>query len=309
MIEAAFGHRTYYMCAKDDSGRICGVLPLVRQTSRLFGDNLTSLPFLNYGGAVGDSEDIENVLMQSAGEFAQAAGISHVEFRDDRPRNGEWPVSTRKVSMRLELPDTPEALGKSIGSKLRSQTRRSAKEGVVLETGSVELLPDFYQVLSRTWRDLGTPLYSRLFFEEICRQFADDVVIVVARLNSAPIAAGFLIGFDESIEIPWAGAIRDYNRISVNMALYWQALTHAIEKGYRVFDFGRSTTDSGTYRFKRQWGAEPVQLHWHYWLPNGADLPDLNPSNPKYDMAIRVWQKLPLAVTSRLGPPVSKFLP
>ena len=93
------------------------------------------------------------------------------------------------------------------------------------------------------------------------------------------------------------------------MLLYWEALKHAIEQGGRRFDFGRSTTDSGTYRFKRQWGAQPTQLYWHYWLPRSAALPALNPDNPKYRLAIRLWQRLPLAVANRLGPRIVRYLP
>jgi hypothetical protein len=30
----------------------------------------------------------------------------------------------------------------------------------------------------------------------------------------------------------------------------------------KSFDFGRSTMNEGTYKFKKQWGCEPTQLHW-----------------------------------------------
>jgi hypothetical protein len=112
------------------------------------------------------------------------------------------------------------------------------------------------------------------------------------------------------LEIPWASSLREFNPISVNMLLYAQLLEQAIADGYTVFDFGRSTADSGTYRFKRQWGAEPVQLHWHYWLSDGrAEPPRLNPDNPKYRAAISAWQRLPLGVANRLGPMIVRNLP
>ena len=111
------------------------------------------------------------------------------------------------------------------------------------------------------------------------------------------------------MEIPWASTVRDFNKISINMLLYWEVLKFAIESGRKVFDFGRSTVDSGTYRFKKQWGAEPVQLNWHYWLADGGELPQLNPDNAKFRMAINAWKKLPLPLANLLGPHIVRHLP
>ena len=75
------------------------------------------------------------------------------------------------------------------------------------------------------------------------------------------------------------------------------------------FDFGRSSPDSGTYRFKEQWGAQPHQLYWYYWMKDGRAVPQLNPQNPKYALAIRLWQQLPVVVANVLGPYIVKHLP
>jgi CelD/BcsL family acetyltransferase involved in cellulose biosynthesis len=95
----------------------------------------------------------------------------------------------------------------------------------------------------------------------------------------------------------------------VNTLLYWEQLRFAVSAGYRVFDFGRSSLDSGTYDFKRQWGAEPVPLNWQYWLAPGQGMPGLTPSSPKFRLAVRAWQHLPLAIANRLGPRLVKDLP
>ena len=83
----------------------------------------------------------------------------------------------------------------------------------------------------------------------------------------------------------------------------------ACERGYKVYDFGRSTPDEGTYQFKEQWGAKPLQLYWHYWMRNDGQLPELNPKNPKYQLAIKMWQKLPVALTKVIGPSIVKNIP
>lgn len=307
VVHAAFGHETHYLYAHVD-GHLTGILPLVRLRTRLFGDYLVSLPHVNYGGAVADGVGTVDALMNAAARLAQSLGSRHVEFRDTRRRDG-WPARTDKVIMELPLPSSTDELWARFDSKLRAQIRRADKEGIELARGGVELLPEFYAVFARNMRDLGTPVYSSRFFAEILAAFPQTAFIVVCRHRGRAIAAGFLLRHRERLEIPWAASIREYNRIGVNMALYWAVLRAAIEHGCRVFDFGRSTVNSGTYRFKQQWGAAPRQLFWHYWLDEGVGMPALTPSNPKYRFAIAAWQRLPLFVANRLGPALVKHLP
>ena len=93
------------------------------------------------------------------------------------------------------------------------------------------------------------------------------------------------------------------------MYMYWEVLKGAIQAGCKEFDFGRSSKDSGTYRFKKQWGALPVQLYWNYWLGEGVEMPAVNPDNPKYKLVIACWKKSPLFLTNWLGPKIARSLP
>lgn len=143
----------------------------------------------------------------------------------------------------------------------------------------------------------------------ILENLPDSCFIVVVRHKGVPVSAAFLLGYRHCLEIPWASSLREANSIGVNMLLYWEVLKYAIESGYQQFDFGRSSVDGGTYRFKKQWGAKPRQLFWHYWLPDGGRMPQLTPNNPKYQLAIKAWQNLPLWAANWLGPKLIKNLP
>jgi FemAB-related protein (PEP-CTERM system-associated) len=173
----------------------------------------------------------------------------------------------------------------------------------------VELVQDFYAVFSRNMRDLGTPVYPRSFFSAILTSFADIAKVYVVELKRRPVAASIVLTYGDRAEVPWASSLRSANSVGVNMLLYWAMLRAAAQAGRRRFDFGRSTRDSSTYRFKWQWGARPEQLRWHYWLPADRALPRLNPDNPKYRTAIALWQRLPLRVANLLGPLIIKNLP
>jgi hypothetical protein len=93
------------------------------------------------------------------------------------------------------------------------------------------------------------------------------------------------------------------------MWMYWQILAWSCQHNFKFFDFGRCTKGEGTYRFKKQWGAIEQPLHWHYWLKDNKPLPELTPSNPKFELLIKLWQKLPVAIANTLGPHIIKHLP
>ena len=310
VIERSFGHRTFYLLSEADSGSVDGVLPLVQLKSCMFGNFLVSLPYFNYGGVCAASEHAAHKLLTEAKFLAGEIGVEHIEFRHTEHSFGDLPVKRDKVSMRLALAGGAEGLFKSFPAKLRSQIRRPEKEGMVCEIGRNDKLDDFYAVFAENMRDLGTPVYARAFFGNILEAFPrSSWICTVATGDGRPVAAAFLVGFRGMMEIPWASSLRRYNALSPNMLLYWNVLKFACESGYSVFDFGRSTPGEGTYRFKEQWGAKPEQLYWHYWLRNSGTLPELNPKNPKYQVAIRLWKRLPLPVTRMFGPAIVKYLP
>ena len=308
VVRKAFGHPTYYLAAKDASG-IRGILPLVRLKSALFGDFLVSMPYFNYGGVVANDEGTRQLLLDEAARLGASLGVSHMELRHDSNDLPSWPSRTDKVAMLLRLPASADAFDKSLPSKLRSQAKRPMREGAEFAHGGIELLDDFYAVFAENMRDLGTPVYAKKFFRTILATFPQQAWLGIVRLGGEPVAAAFLFEHRGVVEIPWASSLQRANKFGVNMFLYWNVLRRSADRGQATFDFGRSTLDSGTFRFKQQWGAEPKQLYWHYWLAKGGDLPRINPDNPKYQMAVAVWQRLPLAVTNLLGPHIVKNLP
>jgi FemAB-related protein (PEP-CTERM system-associated) len=211
--------------------------------------------------------------------------------------------------MILSLPESHDNLWKSFSSKLRAQIRRPLRENPKILFGGNEYLDDFYSVYSRNMRDIGAPVHSKQLVQNIMSRFPDRSWIISIQLNNKPVAAGFLVSHGNTLEIPLASTIRDVNHLSINMLLYWEVLKFAVDGGFRYFNFGRSSKDAGTFRFKQQWGAKPKQLYWHYWLKDNGDLPAFNHSNPKYALAIKVWQHLPLWLANRIGPLIVRNLP
>jgi FemAB-related protein (PEP-CTERM system-associated) len=308
VIEESFGHTCIYLMAVENE-TVHGVLPLVHVRSRIFGSFLVSVPFLNYGGILAENMETRQRLFDYARQLAVERHAAYVELRHEQPQLENVPTKQHKVTMLLELPSDPDTLWNHFKPKLRSQIRKPMKEGLTVRIGRDEELASFYEVFSVNMRDLGTPVYAKDFFAKILKHFPHSTWICSILNNGQPIAAGLVCGFRDTLEIPWASSLRRYNHFAANMLLYWAILEFAIKQGYRHFDFGRCSPGEGTYKFKLQWGAKVVPLNWQYWLANGNELPNLAPTNPKYQLAISMWQKLPLSVTRWLGPAIVRNIP
>ena len=309
VVEGAFGWRAFYLAARE-GGKIRGILPIIWQKSFLFGSFMTSMPFLNGGGVLADNPEAARALVEEALALASRSGVKYLELRhrEAQPELGSDDAIPQSEGSTSVVPDA-EAMFRSFDPKLRADIRKATKWNLQSEIGGPELLPEFYDIFAENMRDLGTPPYSRKFFEEIYRVFPDSTYITVVRHEGTAIASSFLIGHADTVEAGWSSSRRKYLPMKPNMALYWQNLRLAGERGYALFDFGRSTVGSGTHRFKMQWGGREEPLHWDYWVPEGGSPPGLNPNNPKYELMIRTWKKLPVGLTRLVGPPIVKRLP
>jgi serine/alanine adding enzyme len=308
VIQDAFDWPTYYFMAEEE-GRIVGILPLVWQKSRLFGSFLTSLPFLSGGGAAVTSQSAEERLVQEAIALARELKASHVEFRYRRKPPLDLPTRTNKVAVVHSVEPDAERMLAGLPHKVRSDVRKTLRSGMTEVFGGEELLADFYRIFAINMRDLGTPVYGRGFFRAMLRVFPADCFVCLVRHQGRPIAGSFLMGYRDTLEAGWSSSLYEYLALKPNMFLYWKIFCFAGERGYRTFDFGRSSVGSGTHRFKMQWGSEEIPLYWAFWTPDNRAIPDLNPQNARYRLAIAVWKHLPVGLATMLGPRVVRCLP
>ncbi len=302
-------HNSYLLEAVDGTV-MRGFLPLAHVKSWLFGGFLVSLPYLNYGGQLADDPAAATALVDRAVLLADELGVRYLELRNVAPLAHDKlnaQVST-KVHMRRALPDTPGKLWDTVGDKVRNQVRKGQKNDLQTAWGGEELLPEFYAVFSRNMRDLGTPVYGKSLFRSILAQFPERAELCVVRAGSKPAAGALLLHGWGVTEVPSAGCLREFNSISANMFMYWQLLERAVQRGQKTFDFGRSSLDSGTFRFKKQWGATPLPANWQYVLRVGQ-ANQARPDNPRYGKFIRIWQRLPVWLTRLMGPHIVRGIP
>ncbi len=305
IMQTVLGHESYFLAARDSDGALTGVLPLVHVRSRLFGQYLLSMPFLNYGGPLGDDES-RNLLCTRATELAQQLGVDLLELR---ARDVVPPVLTpanRKIAVMLPLAPTIEEMWeKQFKSKLRNKIKRPINHGMEVRFGAAELEP-FYEIFARNMRDLGTPVLPRAWFEAIRDEMEREVIFASVYWQGIPVAAGCGFLWNGEFELTWSSAIREHNSKHPNMLLCWGLMQECIKRGAHTFNFGRSTPDSNTHHFKEQWGGHDVPLPWGIW---GKRVAPPNPNSTKFRIARAVWSRLPLPLANRFGPLLSRQLP
>jgi len=297
----------FYLSAWRD-GQLVGILLLVGQRSLLFSSRLCSLPYFDASGILADNDLAAQALLAAARELRVAEKYHTLELRhlEAAPEG----VATRldKVTLWLKLPGDAAAMWAQLKTKMRTKVRKTQKNGFVLVHGGDDLLAEFYEVYSRNMRDLGSPPHGKRLFTRILVEFPRETRIFVVRGDGRPLAASFTLQDRWGFHVPWSGSDVRFRKLGANRFLYWEMLAYAADAGAGWFDFGRSTVDSGTYVFKREWGAEPVQLYWQYFLSAGKKMPEIRPDSGKYRLLVKYWQKLPLPLARTLGPWLIKQL-
>ena len=301
VIERSYGHRSFYLWARENR-EIKGILPLIRMRSLLRRRSLVSLPFLDDGGICTTDEQIRAQLYEAALRLFEEQKADVLDLRHRSGNNLDIPVHGSKVVLILELADNPEAMWKRFDAKLRNQIRKAIKSGLTAAWSGMEGLPDFYEVFAANMRDLGSPVHSRQFFAAILEEFAESAKLMLVRKGNQTIGGAVCLSFRDALIVPWASSHRAYFSLCPNNLLYWEMIRWGCEHGYRRFDFGRSSPQSGTYHFKKQWGTIEEPLHWQCLSRKPGQAATPHADDTKYQWLIQTWSRLPLALTKVVGP-------
>jgi FemAB-related protein (PEP-CTERM system-associated) len=306
VLESVFRHRTHYLLAERDAD-VVGVLPLAQVKSWLFGHSLVSLPFGVYGGVAATDPAAAPALHAAARALADELGVDHRELRNRIAREPDWPRQDLYVTFRKELLPDVEANLLAIPRKQRAMVRKGIQRGLRSEIDpSVDR---FFALFADNVHRHGTPALPRRYFEALQRVFGRDVeVLTVLGPDGAPVSSVLSFYFRDEVLPYYAGDAAAARELAANDFKYWELMRRACERGLRVFDYGRSKRDTGSFDFKKNWGFEPEPLHYEFVLRRGEAIPQNNPSNPKYKAMIAVWRRLPIGIANAIGPYIVRNL-
>lgn len=309
VIEQSFGIKTFFYYVEQD-GRIQGVLPLAEIKSRLFGHSLGAMPFCVYGGPVATSPEAQAMLDQAAHELAQKLGAGHLEYRGMQrfhPDDASWHTKELYVTFRKEITGDDEANLNAIPRKQRAMVRKGIKLGL---RGEVDDNVDrMFEAYAHSVHRLGTPVFPKKYFALLQKTFGDECEVRTILTEDNRLVAAVLSFYWRDEVVPYYGGGMELAReVAGNDFMYWNLMQAAAARGCRLFDFGRSKLGTGAYDFKKNWGFTAQHLPYEYKLYGSDALPDNNPLNPKYQLFIKMWKKLPLPLANFMGPYIVRNL-
>ncbi len=307
-IRRIFGYEPRYLLAEEE-GRIRAVLPLFLVSNPLTGRILLSTPFAVYGGVLADGADARDAVRRAVEEAGAQERVQYIELRNawDQQCLGFSKVQ-RYVTFTQELAGTEENLLETIPRKTRAAVRKSLKFN--FSSRPTRQVEPFAGLYLPNLKRLGTPAFPLRHFRILLEEFRDGADIREMLLDGGLAAAVFVFYFRDQV-LPYYGASDpNFHPQQPNNYMYWELMRWGLQNGYRLFDFGRSKTqESGSFDFKAHWGMNMRELPYEIHLVRRRELPNFSPNNPKFQLFIRMWQRLPLPVANAIGPFILKLVP
>jgi FemAB-related protein (PEP-CTERM system-associated) len=311
-VKSVFSFEYHYLvCEK--AGAFKAVLPLFLVPGGLLNrKQIVSVPFGVYGGLCGADEEARAELLRHADKIRANVGASLMELRHFRRPVGNLPAKSLYVTYIKELPSSSDKYLEMIPRKARAAARKGLTS-FGLRAGPLERAPAsmeaFFELFAANKRKLGSPTMPEIFFQQLLRHFGEKAFLFGVWHESRIVGAVISLIHGDTVIPYYAGVDPESEYMQVSNVMYVELMRYAVERGLKRFDFSRSRRDSGAARFKEHQGFEPAQLHYEYTLAPGARIPNVSPSNSKYDLFRTVWMQLPFGVTKWLGPKLVKNLP
>lgn len=301
-------HYQVYRFETEIESRVTGILALTHIHHPIFGNYLTTSPFGSYGGFAFSTTESRDLLLAEARQLANELDVEYVNIRwSDETATysppADWIQHPAYATYRLDLAPDAETLMPTFSSDHRNHIRKSLKKGFILKFGQLDLIDDAYEALARSMHELGSPYHAKTYLHQLAESMGDLLEFAVLYTPDGKLAgAGVFILHGKTITNLHANILRNYRSDYAGEFLYWNVIERYCQKGFQIFDIGRSLIGSGNETFKMKWKPRKEILAYWYALKPGAKIPALNQKNPKFAIAINMWKHLPAFIVRPIGP-------
>jgi hypothetical protein len=156
-----------------------------------------------------------------------------------------------------------DAVYRDWSHQCRNSERKARRSGVLVKLAQTEEeWREYYQAYEdslRRWGDQALSQYEWALFREMFDAHSDHIKLWLATTKEELVVAGVLVCYAKTHAFAWhAAALQDYFALRPFNRLYYEIMRHASETGYRWFDFGPSAGLEGVRRFKKSFGARPL---------------------------------------------------
>lgn len=285
--------------------RPLAALALVEINHPIFGHYLATAPFGSHGGVAYETTAARDLLLDEARHLAEDLQAAYTSIRFDEGAStppDNWSQNPAYFTYLMDLPSNSNELLKTFSSDHRNHIRKSLKKGFQIHFSRLDLLDDVYEALARSMHELGSPYHSKTYLRKMAEHLGSALEFAALYTAEGKIAGGgVFIQQGNTVFNLHANILRHARSSYAGEYLYWSVIERGIQKGLKNFDLGRSLVGSGNEIFKMKWSPRKQQLAYWHWLAPGHKLPSLNQKNPKFQLAITIWKRLPAFIIRPLG--------
>lgn len=294
-----------YLAVIDDG--IKALLPIGLIESKLIGNRIISVPFLEYGSFSGDINYIKPILDHIKNNYSKK--YQYLEIRlgldYDNELSKHLIKSEEYKRFVLEL-KTKEENWKLLDKQKRKAIRKAKKSNITVKELSKDNIEEIYILYLKNMKQFGSPPFYKEFFINFFElnlgkcfgAFKDNNLI------------SFLLGliYKDRIHCIIASSDKKNLELRPNELAHWHFIKYGIENGFKYFDLGRVREESGQFRFKQEFGCQLTPLHHYYDLYKLKKIPKTDPTSKKYRFAIELWKKMPIIMQRKFGPSIRESL-
>lgn len=300
ILKKTYNYQPFYYLLRENS-EIRGVLPLIHQKGFLKNNIVTPPSGLLLTDPVKHSREVYNFIVEIQNQTGSDDFILYNKYQ----LTNSLKVINDNVRIVKNLPLTVEGLERDIGKKRRWGVKKAIENGLhheVLNPGKKEL-NIFYKIYAHNYRDLGTPVNAKKFFQNQLDELTENIRMLIVRKGDVPICVKWLILYKNTILSSESATLRGYFPLRINDYQFYHAMKFAIENGYHIYNMGRSQRYTGTFDFKKSWGDLQIEDYPVYRtiLKSG-----ISERKDKFRSVMNIWKKTPVGITNFLGPLIRK---
>jgi FemAB-related protein (PEP-CTERM system-associated) len=294
-----------YWLAKQDH-KVVGIAPFFLRNHIGLGKRLTSVPYLNTGGILADSPEIRNVLWQNISAWAADNKVDSVELRNRHDMIPNYEARQGRTASIIDLPTSEDLAWSNMKSSARNRIRKAEESGLTAQHG-FEYFDGFWRAYAENMRLLGAPVLPKKWFLQMTDSPDLGAHLITLRYQGGIVAGMVLLDFKDGTENGWTSSTVAARSLYCNDLLYWEAMRWAVGRGLKWLDLGRSQAGGGHERFKEKFGARTISLPYQE-IHHGAAGWESVTTEPEalYHVFMSVWKRLPLPLSTAIGPYFSR---
>lgn len=243
-----------------------------------------------------DQDDVLAIVAHHVKQHIGAVVLSVEPSGEVAPTGKGWHRSANTIlipdTLILDLSQSEDELQQAMTKKTRQYIRKSSREKITIRrVKQREMLDDLLSIYHETAQRAEFPLHETQYYYDVFDKLGDASVIYAASDEKGPIAFLWLaVSAGVAFEL-YGGMNEEGQRLRVNYALKWHAITECKRWGIEQYDLNGLLND-GISTFKRGFASHETTLAGTYDYPLSPWYPIWNTLLPGAKRIIRRFKSL-----------------